>query len=415
MGAALLAVDHREDIGNRNPHGAPLRAVMAAGAGDRLILIQRRLGLPDDPLLRLRQGLELLHEAQVVLHLGQAAHAAEHRQDVVQAGAEADGPGRVAQAAARGIQDLFDLRNRIRQDAALDRLHDGDGLAVGLADLPAPAGGHARIFPVGVIQLQLDEIHLRMLVQQLLQQHRVRVEGEAVIFHQALPLLLGHEVPDMILVILLHVVPLQRVQQIVVEIAGSGPLQAGPELLLRAFLVMALHGGVQLGAEGIGFPGIPVRHRLPEGRFAFAVVIHVGCVEVGASRLDKTVRHLADLGNINLPVRGLGQPHQPKAQPERVFTQQIVHGFSSLSLTVLVSPCFRPSTVFRFLRCQAFRVSISFRISRRTSATLMPFSRAIRARSSYSSLAFFTPMPSACFIRTVPREVSFSTICRDST
>ena len=254
-----------------------------------------------------------------------------------------------------------------------------------------------------------------MPVQQFLQQHRVRVEGEAVVFHQALPLLLGHEVPDMILVVLLYVVPLQRVQQIVVEIARSGPLQAGPELLLRAFLVMALHGGVQLGAEGVGFPGIPVRHRLPEGRFAFPVVVYIGRVKVGAPGFDKTVRHLADLRNVDLPVPGLGQPHQPKAQPERIFAQQIVHGFSSLSLSVLVPSRFRPAAVFLSFRCQAFRVSISFRISRRTSATLMPFSRAIRARSSYSSLAFFTPMPSACFIRTVPREVSFSTVCRDST
>ena len=44
---ALPPVHHVEDFRNRDAHGAALRAVMALGAGDGLIPVQRLLGRPD--------------------------------------------------------------------------------------------------------------------------------------------------------------------------------------------------------------------------------------------------------------------------------------------------------------------------------------------------------------------------------
>ena len=65
-----LAVPAAEDVGNGDVHGAALGAVAAGGALDAVHLAQRIQDVLDDSLLGLVQGLEALHVAQVVLHLG---------------------------------------------------------------------------------------------------------------------------------------------------------------------------------------------------------------------------------------------------------------------------------------------------------------------------------------------------------
>ena len=104
------------------------------------------------------------------------------------------------------------------------------------------------MLPVGVVELELDELDLRVGVQKLLQHLRVRVEGEAPVADQALFLLLLHKVPDTVIVILFIIVALQRVEQVVVEVSRARALQRGVELLLGAGLVVGLEPGVELGA-----------------------------------------------------------------------------------------------------------------------------------------------------------------------
>ena len=83
--------------------------------------------------------------------------------------------------------------------------------------------------------------------QQLLQQLRIGMEGEAPVPDQPLFLLLLHEVPDAVFIIFFIIVPLEGVEQIEIEIPGAGPLQAGIELLLRAGLIMALQPCAEFG------------------------------------------------------------------------------------------------------------------------------------------------------------------------
>ena len=78
----------------------------------------------------------------------------------------------------------------VGQRAAFDRLHNGDGLAVLLADLQTFAALHTGILPVRIVDLKLHEIHLRVLLEQLVQQGGVSMETEAPVLHQALFLLL---------------------------------------------------------------------------------------------------------------------------------------------------------------------------------------------------------------------------------
>ena len=74
--AALFPIGDIEDFRNRNAHGTALGAVMAGGAGNGFVTVQGFLGLMDDIIFMGTERLEILHVAQVVLHLGKAAHAA---------------------------------------------------------------------------------------------------------------------------------------------------------------------------------------------------------------------------------------------------------------------------------------------------------------------------------------------------
>ena len=328
---ALAAIGHGEDIRDGNAHWTALGAVMAAGTGDRLVRVQRELGLVDRALLVGVQGLEILHKGEVVVHLRQIAHAGEHRDDVLLARHKTDRPGGVGRLRVRLRQDRLDAVDGVCQHAALHRLHDRDGLSIDLADLKVAPGGHAGVLPVRVVDLELDEFHVRMSLQQFLQQLGIGVEGKAVVFDQALRLHLLHKIPDVVFVVFPVVVSLERVKQVVVKIAGARALQAGVKLLLRAGLVVALQPRVQLGGDGIALPRVAVDHRRLQRRLAGAVVVHVGGIKIGPARLDEMIRHLTDLGDVDGAIGILGQPHEAESQLEGVPFQYFAHFNTSSS------------------------------------------------------------------------------------
>ena len=73
------------------------------------------------------------------------------------------------------------------------------------------AGGGLLGLPVGVVDLQLHELHVRVLGQKPVQQLRLVVEGKAVVLHKALRLLFLHKAPYIELVVFFDVALLQRV------------------------------------------------------------------------------------------------------------------------------------------------------------------------------------------------------------
>ena len=128
--------------------------------------------------LGLVQGLEVLHEGQVVLHLLQGAHAGEHHQHPREARGEADGIAGGA-AAVEGIQHGPGLLGKVHQVPALHRLHDDDGLAVLPADLVAAAALDGGVLIVEIVELDLHHLHLRVVGEDLFQHLGGIVEGDA--------------------------------------------------------------------------------------------------------------------------------------------------------------------------------------------------------------------------------------------
>ena len=151
--AALAAIGHGKDIRDRNAHRTALGAIATAGTGYGLVRVQGELCLVDGPLLFLIQRLEIPHIGQVVLHLGEAAHAAEDGMNIIQSGGKAQRPAGIGDIRAGSIEDGLHFGNGIGEDPALDRLHDHDGLPVGLTDFPVAAGSDAGVFPVGATSL----------------------------------------------------------------------------------------------------------------------------------------------------------------------------------------------------------------------------------------------------------------------
>ena len=188
-----------------------------------------------------------MHVGDVVLHLGDGAHAGQHRDDTVEARDVTDRPAGETCRGVRLPQDRCDGLGRVGQHAALDGLHDHDGLPVPAGHLIVRPARHAGVLPVGIVELQLDEVHLGVRRQNLVEKLWVGMERETVVLDQALLLELRREVPDVIPVIDGVVVLLDGMEQVVVEVASPGPLKRGVELLLGALFVVAAHPRTELG------------------------------------------------------------------------------------------------------------------------------------------------------------------------
>ena len=247
---------------------------------------------------------------QVVLHLGGVGHAGQHRQHPVQAGGKPQRPGRAGRPGPGGFEQLPDLRGRGGQGPALDRLHDDHRLAVPAGDLVVGAGGHLGVVPVGIVDLELDEVHVGVLGQQAVQQGRGAVERKSIPADAAGRLLLPDKVPQAPRIVLPDVGVLQGVEQVIVKVPGAG---AGQALFQLAAGVLGVpgHAGIQLGGQGVAVPGMALDQGPAGG--VLAAVVDVGGVKVGKARLQKGVHHPAGLLDVDLLPR-LRQAHQAKAQ-----------------------------------------------------------------------------------------------------
>ncbi len=184
----LLGVVAGEEGRDIDLLGAARRAVPAGGAGDVVLAAHDGPHLLNGGPLRLGEGLEVLHEGGVILHLGQVAHAGKHYKVPLKPGGE---PHRIAgrAAAVQLVQDqLGGGRQLARQAAALHRLHHRHRLVVLLAHLVAAEALDAGVVVVGVVELQLNELHLGMFAQDAVQHRRFVVEREARVAHFALGL-----------------------------------------------------------------------------------------------------------------------------------------------------------------------------------------------------------------------------------
>ena len=145
------------------------------------------------------------------------------------------------------------------------------------ADLQAFAGSNARIVPVRVVDLELDKFNVRMVREKFIQKGRVRMEREAVVPDQPFLLLFFYKIPEMIFIVVLVISPLQRVQEIIIEVAGSGPLKRRIKFRLRALLIVAVTAERdQLVRKCVFIPRIALDKSLPDRLLSASVYLSLG-------------------------------------------------------------------------------------------------------------------------------------------
>ena len=178
------------------------------------------------------------------------------------------------------------------------------------------AGLDPFALPVQIVELDLDELHFRVLRQDPVQQLRRVVEGKAYMPHQALTPLLQKPVEAVILFIDRVAVGLDAMQQIIVEILRAGQLQ-----LLLKDAVAVLKGvdkvAVELGGQRETIPGPAVHQRGLDRPLGLKAVIRDGRVEIGEASFQEKVHHSLELFQIDaLFIVGVqqGKPHQAEAK-----------------------------------------------------------------------------------------------------
>ena len=295
-----------------------LRAIVAGGAGNDRDFRQRRPRLFDGFLLRRRELLEILHIGEIILHLLNAGHAGKHRDQTVEVRGEPHGPRRAGRFRLRRFQDFLYAFRRIRQHAALDRLHDDDGLVVFPRRFVTGPGLNGRIFPVAVIDLELYELHFRVRLQNGFQFLRRGMERETDMTDLAFLLLFLHEGPHIEVVEKFRAALAEIVQQIEIEIARARLFQRSLELCGGVFPRLAVDPGRVLRGELEFLPRITLHESLPDG--VLAARIGPCRIEIREARREEFVHHDLHLLQVDGAVL-LRQPHQPKAQLPDVLSQ----------------------------------------------------------------------------------------------
>ncbi len=192
------------------------------------------------------------------------------------------------------------------------------------------AGTHNRVFPIRVVQLDLDKFCLRVGIQRLFQVFGASVEGKAEVAYLPLRLLLKAPAIAVQLFICLAVAAiLYRVQEVEVKIIYAASLQLLIEDAVPV-LRFAHAPGRELCSEHEAFPGMPLHQRFLHHLLGVAPMVDISGVKVVHSRLQIGICHAADLFKVDSPFL-FRQPHH--AEPELWHTVQIdthVHSSSFL-------------------------------------------------------------------------------------
>lgn len=166
------------------------------------------------------------------------------------------------------------------------------GNAPAAQDLIQPAGLHHLVVPVRIVQLDLDELYLRVLVQHLFKQLGRAVIGKAEVAN--LPGRLFRHGPLEAVVFLIGVEVLsvlQAVQQVEVEIFDAAPRELFAEDAIPV-LRPVHHSRGELGRQGKALPGIAPDQRLLNGALRVSAVVDIGGVEVVESLFHAGVHHV---------------------------------------------------------------------------------------------------------------------------
>ena len=94
------------------------------------------------------------------------------------------------------------------------------------------------------------------------------------------------------LIVFFVIIALEGMEQVVVEIARAGALEARIELLLGRLLVSALHPGIELGRKEVILSVVSVHERLLDGLLRLAHIVHICGIEIPAPCFQEHIHHL---------------------------------------------------------------------------------------------------------------------------
>ena len=175
---------------------------------------------------------------------------------------------------------------------------------------------HLRIVPVKVIELQLHDLHLRMLREDRLEKRCIAMEGKSQVMHLALRFQLLHKFKCTEGLCFFVGRWIQPVQPVVIDVVYAEPLQLPCEKSWH-FLRLFQHEHGQLISDRKIFARIPLHDCFTKSDLTLPVMVAGCCVEIRKTSSEKCIHHLFHSFNIYaLCVRLIQQrqTHQAKTK-----------------------------------------------------------------------------------------------------
>ena len=199
-------------------------------------------------------------------------------------------------------------------------------------DFIAGSGLDIFILPVGIVDLQLNELRVRMLRQQLIKEVRCIMERKSPVLYDPLLLELAHIIPETVVIVFFDIASSESMQQIEIKIACPGALEADPQLILGSLLILCSKlRCVELRRKVVRISRVSLNEGFAGG--FFRTFIYECGVHIFAARFHEGVDHVLGLLYVNnflFPIRNSGETHHTKAEFHTVINQ-FSHSSSSLS------------------------------------------------------------------------------------
>ena len=199
---------------------------------------------------------------------------------------------------------MLGARGEVDEAAALDGLHDDDGLAELAAHFVALAALDGSVLIVHIVELDLHRVHFGIGRKDALQNFRFVVEGEPDAAHLPLCFEGKRRLIGAAALVLFKVVTILRVHEIEVEVLHAARLKLAFEEGADVLLLIKKVVGELIG-EDIFFAGIARGEAGFYRRLALPFEVSVCRVEIVEPCGKEGVHHLGELCKVDfLPLHG---------------------------------------------------------------------------------------------------------------
>ena len=289
----LFRVHASEDAGDRDVLGATVDAIAASGTGNEILCAEDLTDAIDRLPLLLREGLKVLHIADIIVHHIHIAHTRQGHKDPFKACGEADGIGCI-RAAAEGIKHVFRFVGEVHKATALDGFHDDDGLIVFATDLIAKAGLDCGVVIVDVVELKLNDLNFGICDKDFFEHRGLIVEGDAEMLDLTLLFEFEGGFVCAARLIFFEQLLILRVHEVEVEVFDT----AASELSLEEgtdVLILFEEGGGELIGQDIGFARIAGGEAFLQCLLAFSADVIVCGIEIIEAVFEEGIDHFGEL------------------------------------------------------------------------------------------------------------------------